>query len=712
MNGTPRFLAVGALALLAGSPSLARTNDDPLSDDVSLVLTPTRLKQSLADVPGSVTVITADMLDKYGIRSVPEALRLVPGMQVTQLTNSDYRINYHGTNIYSPRRLNVLIDGVSVYRAAFARVDWAALPVSIDDIQRIEVTRGPNSASYGPNSMEAVVNIITKDPQAVDGVTVRATGGSRDLGEGYARYAGSLGGATRVRLSAEHTENQGFDRVTSFGRSGMFGDHDGIRTERLNWRSTTDLTPQDQVDLQVALVNSDQQQIASDQYQVTYPDVGLRERDVSLAWRHTVSANQEFRVQAYQSEHKNREGWTECVPAFAFLPELGALWRANPDYVRTIIAGGQPSGGSAQDNALLLQALIAIRLRGAAALQTTCGNTNNDYRERRRDIELQHTYVFSNTLRVVSGLGLRRDDASSATYLGGTVGNTTWRAFSNVEYRPFENTSINAGGFYQKDDLTGSSFSPRLALNHHLNANNTLRFVISRADRMPDIIEQRANWSYLTTNMTPPVTSSGAAYFAQSALATGNLDAEKMLSREVGYSGNFPQYGLMVDAKLFDDSLTNLISERLTLDSFAPTNRGEVRLRGAEVQADLQLTNDWSVHAGYTRSNNRSNEPMEQTQYSRDSALLGLAKSFDSGWRAGLAVYWASAAPNGQSRYGRQDLTVSKTFRLGARATLTPVVTVSHLSDRLTTSVFDVDRVLVNGYSNSTRYAASMRVTY
>lgn len=709
MNGTPRLLAVGALALLANGPTLARPNDDPLSDDMAVVLTPTRLKQSLADVPGSVTVITADMLDKYGIRSVPEALRLVPGMEVTQLTNSDYRINYHGTNIYWPRRLNVLIDGLSAYRSAFARVDWAALPVSIDDIQRIEVTRGPNSASYGPNSMTAVVNIITKDPQAVDGVAARAGVGSRDLNDGYARFAGSIG-ATHLRLSAERTKNKGFDRVTSFGKPAGLKDHDGIRTDRFNWRSTTELTGQDLVDVQFLLVNSNQQQVA-DQYQITYPDIGLRERDLSLTWRHTVSANQEIKVQAYQSEHENREGWIACIPAFAFLPELGALWRANPDYVRTIIAGGKPSGGSAQDNVLLMQALTAIRLRGTAALQTTCGNANNDYSERRRDIELEHTYVFSDTLRVASGFGVRSDHAASMTYLGGTVGNTTWRVFANVEYRPFEGTSVNAGGFYQKDGLTGSSFSPRVALNKHLDANNTVRVVISRADRMPDIVEQRANWSYLATSMTPPVTPSGSAYFAQSAHAAGTLDAEKMTSREIGYSGNFPQYGLMLDAKLFDDSLTDLISERLTLDSFSPTNRGEARLRGAEIQADLDLTSGWSVHAGYTRLNNCSNNPLEQTQYSKNSALLGVTRSIDSGWRAGLSLYWAGAAPHGQSRYGRQDLTVSKTFRL-ARATVTPVLTVSHLSDRLTTSVYDINRMVVNGYSAATRYTASIRVSY
>ena len=80
----------------------------------------TRLRQSLADVPGSVTIITAEMLKRFGIVSIPEALRLVPGMAVTQVSGTDYRIGYHGTNILVPRRMNVLIDGMSVYRPALA----------------------------------------------------------------------------------------------------------------------------------------------------------------------------------------------------------------------------------------------------------------------------------------------------------------------------------------------------------------------------------------------------------------------------------------------------------------------------------------------------------------------------------------------------------------------------------------------------------------
>ena len=70
--------------------------------NLPVVLTPTRLRQSLADVPGSVTIITADMIRDYGIHSVPDALRLVPGIIVTQVTGSDYRIGYHGGNVHTP----------------------------------------------------------------------------------------------------------------------------------------------------------------------------------------------------------------------------------------------------------------------------------------------------------------------------------------------------------------------------------------------------------------------------------------------------------------------------------------------------------------------------------------------------------------------------------------------------------------------------------
>jgi iron complex outermembrane receptor protein len=183
-----------------------------------------------------VTVITADTLRRFGVISVPDALRLVPGMAVTRTVGPDYKISYHGTNILFPRRMNVLIDGVSVYSPAFSEVLWSQLPVAIEDIDRIEVSRGPNSASYGPNSMLAVVNIVTKHPKDVERGFGAVTLGSQSLAEGIARV-GLSAGATAISLTADHYQDGGYDFISN----DPFG-HDSTRMNRLNARSHTDLS--------------------------------------------------------------------------------------------------------------------------------------------------------------------------------------------------------------------------------------------------------------------------------------------------------------------------------------------------------------------------------------------------------------------------------------------------------------------------------------
>lgn len=713
MNEISRYVAV-TLVFLVGTPAIAATDDfDLLNHDVSIVLTPTRLRQSLADVPGSVTVLSADMLQKFGARSVPEALRLVPGMAVTQISGSNYRINYHGTNITAPRRMNVLIDGVSVYRSAFARVDWTALPIAMEDIQRIEVTRGPNSASYGPNSMLAIVNIVSKHPQEVEGTTLRATGGSRSTAHGLVRYAGHAGDATSYRVTLERQQDRGFDSVLSLllGQTTPNPDHDSSRIDRLNFRSVTDIADNETLDLQLALLNGKQDVQVADNFQSSYPDEHLREYDVNATWRRGFSANHELKVQTYFTENENKKNWSVCIPTLAYLPEMGALWRANPSYVNAIIAGRTPTGGTPTDNALAIAALGAIRSLGVRATMPTCGNANQDYRERRTDIEVQDTFVFSDALRVVSGTGWRRDMATSQTYLGGSVSNETWRVFANVEYKPVISVNINVGGYFETDELTGSSFSPRIALNKHFDGNNTVRLVVSRANRMPNIIEKRANWTYLTTNLTPPLNGETQAYFAQSARAPGDLQEEKIVSTEIGYLGNFPRYGLVVDAKLFDDRLSKLASERLSLNSFAPSNQNSVELRGLEFQVDYTPTERWMIHAGYSHLDNDASSAKEQSQYSKNSGSLALSHFLLNGWRSSLALYKYQAAPLGQSSYGKQDLALSKTYRLGKDRGITTEIITTHLDQRAVQYMFDIGKSAKNSYA-SMQYYLTLKLTY
>jgi iron complex outermembrane receptor protein len=247
------------------------------------VITPTRLRQSVADVPGSVTVITADTLRRFGVISVPDALRLVPGMAVTRTVGPDYKISYHGTNILFPRRMNVLIDGVSVYSPAFSEVLWSQLPVAIEDIDRIEVSRGPNSASYGPNSMLAVVNIVTKHPKDVERGFGAVTLGSQSLAEGIARVGLSVG-PTAISLTADHYQDGGYDFISN----DAFG-HDSTRMNRLNARSHTDLSETTSLEVQAALVRGTNEVQFGDSFQLSYPDKNIEDVYVGALLTHQLS---------------------------------------------------------------------------------------------------------------------------------------------------------------------------------------------------------------------------------------------------------------------------------------------------------------------------------------------------------------------------------------------------------------------------------------
>ena len=672
--------------------------------------TPTRLKQSLADVPASVTVISAKMISDYGIRNVPEALRFVPGMAVTQVSGTDYRINYHGTSIISPRRLNVLIDGMSVYRPAFAIVDWKSIPIAIEDIERIEVTRGPASASYGANSTLAVVNIISKDPGDVEGTTLKTTYGSDGAGSVLARHGGKLNDSTTFRMSLEQTSDGGFDTISYGGATA----HDTTRLNKLTFRSTTELANDESVDLQASFVQGKLENQIIDRYQASFPDVYSTDYFVKGLWRKTISANHEVQVQAYLSQHDNKQSWRTCPPTALFLPELGTLYRANPSYVNAILAGRVPSGGTAEDNRLAVAALTAIARLGASALQPTCVTTNHDYTERRADIDLQSTYVASPAFRVVYGLGFRKDSGDSQTFLAGQVTNTTWRAFANAEYKPISFLSINGGGFYEHASLAGASFSPRIAFNFHLNENHTIRFVGSKATRMPDIKEQSAKWSYYATDFSQPLNGATEGYFYQSATSPGGLVGENISSREIGLLSNFPSSGLLLDARFFHDKLTDLISEKISLASFEPTNSNHATLKGAELQLGYSPSERWSINLGYAYLRNIASNDTEQTQYARTSGSIAVSHLSNTGWRTSLAYMIYNAKTAGQTPFSRGDLTVTKSFRLGKDSTLTPSFTLSYLDQLSSTYTYQPDTKAVreSAFSNHLIGYLALKLTF
>lgn len=657
MQRTLMFLASSG-ALLVGTQTGAQTSlPDPLDAGYPDVITPTRLVQSLADVPASVTIISAETIERFSIRSIPDALRLVPGMSVIQATGPDYQISYHGTNTLSPRRMNVLIDGISVYRPAFSEVIWSQLPVAIEDVERIEVTRGPNSASYGPNSMLAVVNIITKNPNDVPLGFAAGTVGTHGVRDLTARLGLRLGN-TALRVTAGTSRDRGFDMLTQDAAG-----HDSIRNDHLTVRSQSRLGERSTLDLQASVARGTAEIPFIDNFQQTYPDRRYEDIYAGARWTTQLAANHELSLRIDHARQSSRQPWTTCLPTVALLPEMFALWRANPTYADTILRGGVPTGGTPGDDALALAAIGAIQALGAGVLAPRCGRTNQDAVQRRLDLEIQDTYVFSDQLRVVAGLGLRRQGGESQTFLGGEQTSSVRWLFGNVEYRPTEQLTLNLGGYGERNSLGPSTFSPRAAANLRLAPGHTLRVVFSNGTRSPDIQEQRTNWSYRFEDVTPPLNGSTTAFLYQSRAGPGNLTNERIRSREVGYLLNAQSLGLLLDVRAFDDRLSSLISERTNLAGLVPTNAGSVRLTGAEIQLTLRTSSGWNGYANYAYLDNRdATNILERTQWSRHSGVVGLSREFGHGWEAAVAYAGQSGDGYQQSAYGRTDLSLSRAF--------------------------------------------------
>ncbi len=699
--------AAQVLSLAQAATPLPDSAIDSTETAYPVVITPTRLRQSLSDVPASVTIITQDTLRRYGITSIPEALRLVPGMAVARSTGTRWDVNYHGTYALQPRRMNVLVDGVSVYRPAVSNVEWSTLPVTMEDIDHIEVIRGTDSSAYGPNSMTAIINILTKHPKDVERAMVSVTAGSHHAWDTTLRVATTVG-PTSLRATVNTERDGGYDRI-SLGSTG----HDDKRLDRLNLRAQSDLSDGSSLDLQASYVGGLLQTDLTSTTMTSFPDRHVLDTNVSAKWTKALSANHELQVSGFTASAATEVGWNICVQQILLLPEFEALLRANPSYVLQIGRGViPPTGGTAQDDLLFARLFAAALAMGPAAYSNHCGKTNGDITETRTQIEVQDTYVASDTMRFVAGAGMRYQRGISASSFNGAVGNTLGWVFGHAEIRPRDWLTVNVGGYQEHNSLSGNTFSPRFAVNARLSDSQTVRAVFSKGTRSPDISEQRSDWTYTVTDLTPPFNGATTVRAPYGGTTKGDLVPERITSVELGYLLVLRQLGLTLDARVFDDRLTHLIPN-YNLDKIA--NEGAVRLTGAEVQANWELSRGWSGQMTYAYLLNRDALNLAETlQYSRHSGSIGVSRAISDTWRTSLSYYGASGDGLYELRYGRSDLTVSKSFKLGAQPGSVSLI-LSYLDTPTVSSAFKssaTSNSFTSAYDSRLRIQGALRLAF
>ena len=226
MKYSTTFYSAIALLLLAGTvntfsfvvaaaepqnsaPSLKQLSLEQLMDvEVTSVA---KKEQRVADTAAAIFVITQENIRRSGATSIPEALRLAPGVTVNRINANQWAIGVRGFGTDLSRSVLVLIDGRSVYTPLFAGVYWDIQDTMLEDIEHIEVIRGTGGTIWGANAVNGVINIITKSAAETQGLLVTAGGGSEEKVFGGLRYGGKVGETFSYRVYAK-----GFRRDAQF----------------------------------------------------------------------------------------------------------------------------------------------------------------------------------------------------------------------------------------------------------------------------------------------------------------------------------------------------------------------------------------------------------------------------------------------------------------------------------------------------------------
>jgi iron complex outermembrane receptor protein len=483
---------VGALlgtSLMAQSQDVGpRVSEKEYLEDMPVVLSVARLPQRLDETPGAVTVLDRRMIRMSGARDVADLLRLVPGFQVSNsFEGSAPQGSYHNSLGDFSNRMQVMVDGRSVYSPFLLGGTGIGLQtVAIEDIERIEVLRGSNSAAYGARAFLGTINIITRDPLDTLGATTQIT-----LGDNSIQDVGVRLGGGNERISYRLGLDQRFD----YGLSGSNGPD---KVNRINFRADLHPGGSDSVELRVGQTVIDAGAGFSGQ-----PGNAPRIRDIDTSyaqidWHRNLGQDSDLSFQVSHMREMIRD-------RYAYVPVPGLF----------IDTGGK-------------------------------GINDN--------ISLQHTLRYGSNLRLVWGGELRRESTTSlALYNTSDEFVTDFsRLFGNAEWHLIPSVVLNAGGMFERSNLSGEHVSPRVMLNWHLDDSQTLRYGVSQAYRPPSVYERYSN-----VRFTDPASG---VLLDSTDVSRGNVGAEKVFAREIGYLADFPKVGFNLDIRIFEEQVSDVIN--------------------------------------------------------------------------------------------------------------------------------------------------------
>jgi iron complex outermembrane receptor protein len=612
-----------------------------LFDEIPIVLSASRLAQPVTEAPAAVTIIDQQMIKASGARNLVDIFRLVPGFVTANWSGHRAIVAPYGMADVFSRRMQILIDGRSVFTPDFGGVAWSDLPLALEDIEKIEVVRGPNAVTFGANSFLSVINIITKYAAAIRGTHIKYTTGRQDTSDTLLQY-GNAGKDLDYRLTVSRQTDSGFIDINDDRKISFFNG-------RLDYRASNNDT-----------INFQFGASGGELGEGEFGDIVDPERDERInthfqhiRWSHLSDTTSEYSLQYYHNYNESKDSFSTDI---VIDPGLGPV----------TIPG------------LLF---------------------DFDVTSERHDVEFQHKLEFDNYLRLVWGLNARQDTVEADRIFNNTskVENNLWRTFVNTEWRLSDSLLIHAGTMLESTSITDKEFSSRVAVNYHFTPQHTIRASYSVATRNPVLFEEKAEWrvcalgldstcSQLVTlpapyNLFPQVSSYDVV-----ARSSGGLVPEKITTRDVGYLTQLTN-SLYFDIRFSRSEIDHLIDwVKTTLaDDFSPPALDFVSrdvtyvLNTAELQASYTASENDRLLLTFSHMDIKSGLDTSIRNYTssvpKKVGSLLVMHNFQDGFKGSLGYYFLDNIKHLDSKdvgakqldeRKQLDLILSRQFSIGS----------------------------------------------
>ena len=289
------------------------------------VVSAAKHKQKLSDVSAAVYVLSNEDIRRSGATSIADALRLVPGVQVSRASSNRWSVSARGFQGIFSNMLLLLVDGRSIYTSVFSGVFWEVQDIPLRDVERVEVIRGPGATLWGANAVNGVINIITKNSSDTKGVLLEGHGGNEEQG-GLVRYGDKLGESGSYRLYVLNRN------INSFNFPEGDSQRDLSSNYKIGFRTDSRLSDEDRLTTQGDIYFYDSGGLANEPStptmpsQVNHQDLEDFGYNLLSKWDRSLSKGSSFYLQAYL-EYQDRKA------TFGDFETVTADLEAQHDYV-------------------------------------------------------------------------------------------------------------------------------------------------------------------------------------------------------------------------------------------------------------------------------------------------------------------------------------------------------------------------------------------